>query len=261
MDSLGMRGTLFVVGKALQDPKAQQAVQKAWQQGHEIANHTYSHPYDLFRQSASEIREEIEKGAQAVESACGRRPDGFRAPGYMLGGQTLLVLAQLGVQYDSSMLTSPLYQGVKALAMGFMKLSGRTILARLGDVRESLGSSQPYRPDLKRPWKRGQAPFLELPISSILGVPLLGSALSFLGVNGTLPLSMAGSRMGFVHLELHGVDFMDIESDGLDPALSVQRDLTIPWLQKVQSISMFLERMLRSHRGSSLSETARFLSK
>jgi peptidoglycan/xylan/chitin deacetylase (PgdA/CDA1 family) len=47
--------------------------------GHEIGNHTYSHPRLLFR-SAARIREEIAETQRAIAQATGVEPRLFRAP-------------------------------------------------------------------------------------------------------------------------------------------------------------------------------------
>ena len=259
-DSLGLHGTLFAVGRALEDPAAGAAVRQAHSSGHEVANHTFSHPYDLSRSAASAIKAEIEKGAQAIEAACGEKPRGFRAPGYLLGSRVLEQAASVGAVYDSSILPSPVYQGVKAAAVSVLGLWGRPTKAVLGDPREAFAPTRPYRPDLSRPWKRGAGPLLELPISSLLGVPLIGSVLATAGPGLAPYLAAVAARSGFVNLELHGVDLMDLETDGLDPALGVQRDLRLPWQRKAETIAMFIRSLLQTHRPMPLCEAAGLLS-
>jgi hypothetical protein len=259
-DSLGLQGTLFVVGRALEDPAAGAAVRRAHSSGHEVANHTFSHPYDLSRSTASAIKAEIEKGAQAIEAACGEKPKGFRAPGYLLGSRVLEQAASAGMVYDSSILPSPVYQGVKAAAVSVLGLWGRPTKAVLGDPREAFAPTRPYRPDLSRPWKRGAGPLLELPISSLLGVPLIGSLLATAGPRLAPYLAAVAARSGFVNLELHGVDLMDLEADGLDPALGVQRDLRLPWRKKAETIAIFIRSLLQTHRPMPLHEAAGLLS-
>ena len=259
MEGMGP-GTLFVVGRELEDQETQKTIQEVQSHNHEIANHTYSHPYDLFLQSPQEIQQQIQSGAQLIEQVCQKLPEGFRAPGYMLGGRILPALAKNQVRYDSSILPSMAYQGIKAMVMAVLKMRGKKIQAKMGDVRETLAPSQPYRPDLVRPWRQGQAPLLELPISSVLGIPLIGSLLALAGPRAAGMLASLASNLGFVNLELHGVDLMDIQTDRLDPALGVQRDLHIPWQRKAEIFRNFIERLLRTHRVLTLKGAATILS-
>lgn len=259
-DSLGLRGTLFPVGQALEDPASGAAVRQAHAAGHEVANHTFSHPYDLSRSDSETIKGEIVQGAGAIEAACGEKPQGFRAPGYLLGSRVLEQVAAAGVVYDSSILPSPVYQGIKAAAVSVLGLLGRPTGAVLGDPREALAPTRPYRPDPTRPWRRGSGTLLELPISSLLGVPLIGSLLASAGSRLAPYLAAVAARTGFVNLELHGVDLMDLHADGLDPALGIQRDLKIPWQKKAEAISTFIRSLLQTHRPMPLREAAALLS-
>jgi hypothetical protein len=253
---LGFCGTLFAVGRSLQDPAAAAAIGRAHRQGHEVANHTFSHHYDLSLRDYSAIADEIQKGDRAVETACGVKPRGFRAPGYLLGSRVLSGVARAGAAYDSSLLPSPLYQGVKAAAVSVLGLLRRPSRAVLGDPREAFSPNRPYRPDLNKPWRRGRGPLVELPISSVLGVPLIGSVLVAAGSRLASYLAALAARLAFINLELHGVDLMDLSTDGLDPALCIQPDLKIPWEKKAEIISNFIRALKPTHRSLSLAEAA-----
>ena len=259
LEGHGLKGTAFVVGETLFDAGARRAVRAAAKAGHEIANHTRSHPYDLAKRVASEIQAEVEGGAAALQKLLRKRPAGFRAPGYNLGAGVLPAAIAAGARYDSSILPSPLYQGLKASVMGLLSLTGKKSGASLGDFRESLAPGRPYRPDPAKPYLEGTGPLLELPISSVLGAPLTGALIALAGPPLAGRIAALCARRGFVNLELHGIDLMDIEADALDPALgSVQRDLHIPWQRKAQAFSAFFERMLRTHRAMTLEEAFEF---
>jgi hypothetical protein len=73
-------------------------------------------------------------------------------------------------------------------------------------------------------------------------------------------LAAVAARAGFVNLELHGVDLMDQDADGLDPALGIQRDLKVPWEKKAEIISIFVRTLLQTHRCMPLREAAALLS-
>ncbi len=72
------RATFFVIGKnAEQYPEI---VKRAHDAGHEIGNHTYSHP-KMSGINEDEVTEEIQKTAETIESITGQKPILFRSPG------------------------------------------------------------------------------------------------------------------------------------------------------------------------------------
>jgi len=258
-ERLGIPGTLFVVGETLAEKSSARAVAAAAAAGHEIGNHSFSHHYDLSRRDDGLIEEEIEKGAAGIASAIGKRPAGFRAPGYYLGGKVLPALCRTDAIYDSSVLPAPLYQGLKAAAMGLIAARGRKSGAILSDPRESLAPRTPYRPDPFRPWRRGAGKVVELPIAAVLGVPLTGGVLALTGPSRVGWLAALAAQRPFVCLELHGVDLMDVASDDLDPDLGVIGELAMPWERKVAAIEAFVERILKTHKAMTLERAARTL--
>ena len=248
LDELGARGTLFAVGRALAVAEHAGQLRAAAAAGHEIGNHSFSHRYDLWRLAPAAIDAEVGRGAAAVERAVGRRPLGFRAPGYLLGAHLLERLGRAGYAYDASMLPSPVYPALKAAARGWLRLRGRPSAARLGDPREALGPAGPYRPDGQRPWRRGGAPLLELPVGRLGPLPLTGSLLALAGPRAAAGLGRLAARGGWVQLELHGVDLLDIAGDRLDPALGVQPDLRIPWPRKAEAVRRFCSALIDAGR-------------
>jgi peptidoglycan/xylan/chitin deacetylase (PgdA/CDA1 family) len=63
----GILATFFVVGKNLESPEGQALIQRAAAEGHQIGNHSYSHPY-LSELKEEEIREEILKTEALIGS-------------------------------------------------------------------------------------------------------------------------------------------------------------------------------------------------
>ncbi len=75
---LDVKATFFVVGKrAEQYPEI---VRRAWREGHQIANHTWSHPLLFCFLTPRRLIQQIEWGAQSVHRHCGVRPQYFRSP-------------------------------------------------------------------------------------------------------------------------------------------------------------------------------------
>jgi peptidoglycan/xylan/chitin deacetylase (PgdA/CDA1 family) len=71
------KATFFLIGKYVrQRPEIARAIQSA---GHEIGNHTYSHP-NLILASAARLRQELEDCRKALEDALGTKTTLFRPP-------------------------------------------------------------------------------------------------------------------------------------------------------------------------------------
>jgi hypothetical protein len=103
-DGMKIRATFFIVGRDLELPAKRDAVARIAAAGHEIANHSYTHPLNLESLPLETIRDEIRRTNDAVESATGKRPAGFRAPGYGVGPRTLEACIGEGMLYDGSRL-------------------------------------------------------------------------------------------------------------------------------------------------------------
>jgi peptidoglycan/xylan/chitin deacetylase (PgdA/CDA1 family) len=92
--------TFFVPGLTAElHPACVEAILEA---GHEVALHGYTHTPPCYN-SASEQRSEIERGLAALERF-GVKPFGYRAPMWQTAKDTLEVLSQYGMRYDSSLM-------------------------------------------------------------------------------------------------------------------------------------------------------------
>ncbi len=232
--------TLFAVGRDLEQPACAGALRGLVAGGHQLENHSWGHRYDLVRAARSVIETEVRRGADAIEAVCGRRPRGFRAPGYAVCDDLFDVLESEGVAFDSSVFPSPPYYFAKALAMASLALRGRQSAAILGSPYVLGAPRRPYR--LGRPWyRRAERGLLELPIStsSPVALPFIGTALTLAGPRGARLLARGCIGDELVNLELHGIDFLDV-SDGLDDLRRHQPDVAIALSRKRRAISAAL---------------------
>lgn len=71
--------------------------------GHEVGHHGYSHK-QFHTMSENQQRAELERGLSALERITGSRPRGFRAPWWELAEQTPGLLAEIGFDFDSSLM-------------------------------------------------------------------------------------------------------------------------------------------------------------
>jgi len=242
---LSARGTAFCVGEDLAHPAASSAIRALAARGHEIGNHTWSHDYALTRRDAATVAAEVRRGAEAVASACGKRPSGFRAPGYAVTAPLLAAAAAEGHRYDSSAFPAAPYWLAKAGVMAGLALAGRPSSAVLDRPRALLAPRSPYRPRADEPYARGDAAILELPVTTgLLGFPLIGTFVATLPAALLRILASGTGRLPLFNLELHGVDLLD--PGEVAPELRARRrELRIPASLKMDRIEAFARSLER----------------
>lgn len=248
----GIAATFFVVGEDL-DPAALGARARAARAlylelsraGHELGNHSYSHPYDLARWPGERARDEVVRAHDLI-GELGGRVRGFRAPGYDLSPALVGELERLGYLYDSSIFPAPGYYAAKAGVMAALVAAGRPSGAVLTDPRALVAPAVPYRPSSRAPWRRGDSALVELPVAvtPLLRLPAIGTAL--LLAPGWLRTRLIASmrRRGFFNLELHGIDLIDAEEDGIPGQLVArQPDLRVPLAAKRDALEAALDQV------------------
>jgi hypothetical protein len=271
--SRGIRVTWFVVGRDAdadadaelgdRDRAARRAsadrLRALAEAGDELGNHSYSHPYELARLSAAEVAGELDGCDRVLRAITGRAPRGFRAPGYDLSPAMLDRLAHLGYRYDSSLFPAPGYYAAKAAVMAALALVGRPSGAVMTNPRALAAPAEPYRPAMTAPWRRGQAPLVELPVAVTpwLRLPAIGTSLIAAPepIRRRLMRAMAGRR--FFNFELHGIDFADAAADGIPGELVArQPDLRIAVADKLARLERLLDQLAASWRLATLAEVA-----
>ena len=95
LDELGVRATFFVLGPRLTEhPELGRRIADA---GHELAVHGWTHRRHLLR-SPGDIRADLRRCADAIESVTGGRPRFWRPPNGIPTGAGLLAACQLGLR-------------------------------------------------------------------------------------------------------------------------------------------------------------------
>lgn len=244
----GLPLTWFVIGRDLDDSGRAEMLARLAASGDELGCHTQTHPYDLTRRPAAEMRAEIELGMASIVRATGQRPSGFRAPGYVVSDTLLTLLQEQGLAYDSSVFPCPTYYALKAAAVTRLSL-GHTPSRAIIDTPEMLRApTEPYR--VGRPyWFRG-AGLWEIPIQVTRKsrLPFIGTALTLGGPLGARVLTRGVVGETFVNLELHGLDALDVH-DGLAELAPRQRDLRIPWARKLDALDAAVTTLQRAGYG------------
>jgi peptidoglycan-N-acetylglucosamine deacetylase len=259
-----VRATFFVVAGDLAGGHAQALAARALVReiasaGHEIGNHSLSHPYDLARLPRARVADEIRRADHILGEVVAARLDGFRAPGYDVSPAMLDEITRLGYTYDSSIFPAPGYYAAKAAVMAGLWLVGRKSGAVLTNPRALIAPADPYRPHGAAPWRRGQASVVELPIAvtPLLRVPAIGTNLLL------APAALRGRWLEamrarpFFNLELHGIDLIDAGADGIPSALVArQPDLRASLETKRRALEATIDRLKLDHRLVPLREVA-----
>jgi peptidoglycan-N-acetylglucosamine deacetylase len=228
--------TLFAVGADVARPSNAQKLRAMVARGHEVANHSLDHLYDLSRLPALQILHQIDGGAQAIADATGRRPVGFRAPGYVINDEMMEALIATGHRYDSSVFPCPTYFAAKAAAMSWIGVTGRSSRSVQDHPRVLLAPRQPYR--VGKPYhRRGDRPLIELPVQVTRGpmLPYIGTTLTLAGPRRARWLTKLVIGDPVICLELHGIDLLD-RSDGLQALCSHTPDVRIAVATKIAAL-------------------------
>lgn len=114
---LGARITFFVVGQDAALERNAEALARIAPAGHEIGNHSYYHEPWMHRRTEREIDDELAMSEESIEAATGRKPVGFRGPGFVSSQSIIDVLMRRGYTYDASSL--PTFIGPLARAYYF----------------------------------------------------------------------------------------------------------------------------------------------
>ena len=215
-DDLGVKATFFVIGHVAQEDPG--CLADALAAGHELANHSHAHAYDFVRWSPEEIGDDLRQ-CDAVLRELGAEPMGFRAPGYTHSAAMLQQVRDVGYAYDASPLPSPVYYLAKLAAIGSLALRGRASRSVPDAPRSFLGPRTPYRHPVG-------LRILPISVTPRLRIPLIGTSLLSAPAPVAAALHRAAARLPYFHLELHGLDLADPDTDGYARSLiEVQPEL------------------------------------
>jgi peptidoglycan/xylan/chitin deacetylase (PgdA/CDA1 family) len=241
-DAVGLPLTLFAIGRDVARPQASAALREAARAGHEVANHSLDHRYDLVRLGRAEITRQIAEAERLIEAATGQRPTGFRAPGYTITDEVFEILGELGVVYDASVFPCPAYFAAKTAAIGAIAARGRKSRSIVDTPKVLLAPTRPYR--VGRPyWTRGEG-LLEIPVQVTRGLrlPFIGTSVTLAGPTRARLLAKMCVGEPLVNLELHGIDVLDAQ-DGLEALRPHQPDVRVAHARKVDALLAVIDEL------------------
>ncbi|MBX3393872.1 MAG: polysaccharide deacetylase family protein [Phycisphaerae bacterium] len=209
-----IRATLFVIARDAMVPAHAAILRHAIEAGHEIANHTMTHPRRLSALSDSGRRREIVEAHDTLCELAGRRIVGFRAPCYDICQKTLRTLERLDYQYDSSVHPSMIAPVIDLAVL--IKSRFRKWDVRPGSYWRLLSPLRPHR--------IRQQGILELPLSALpySRLPFYGTWVQSTGMT-VFRKSLSWLRRFSLPLNFHfhAVELVGLNDTGVDPRFAV----------------------------------------
>lgn len=239
-EELGIPAVFFVVGEDFDHPAVEQEAKALVAKGHRLGNHTMHHRYDLIRLPEAEIRSEVAGCQEVIRRVCGEAAAVFRAPGYNMTKTSYAVLKELAIPYDTSPLPSYPYLGLKYAVMASLLVRGKRSHSIWGNPAHFLGKRGPYEGDGVTVLPCATTPYLR--------VPVIGTFMTMLPQRMVDGMARSLSGPGFVGIEFHAIDLVDVAGDGLPPALLASKDLRVPVKEKRERFRRFLQKLMEQHR-------------
>ncbi len=259
-DRHDVRATFFVIGRDLDDPENRARIRDLADRGHEIGNHSFTHPYNFSSLTRTEKIEQIDRCADAIERATGTRPAGFRTPSLDVDGETLDLLEERGYLYDSSIMPTPLMWAFVIYGRLFIKLGSY----QLGHMAAAFAPRNPYRPGIENIYKgAGQGhrersiveiPFSVLPIARL---PFYSTLLRRFGGGVFEAMTrMYGRSQPVLHTLFHLIELAGFDDTPLGDAYRSMPALSVPLASREDFVSRATQAMVRSGVSATLSEVA-----
>jgi peptidoglycan-N-acetylglucosamine deacetylase len=182
LSELDIKITFFIVGQDAVVEKNKAYLKQISEAGHDIGNHSFQHEVWINKYSRDELEKEFEKAENAIFEATGKKPKGFRGPGFCWNETILEVLNDRQYLYDAS--TLPTFIGPFARTYyfwksDFSKEERKKRSGLFGSFTEGFRRLKPYFFTLKS-GKR----ILEIPITTVpvLRIPFHMSYLIYLSL-------------------------------------------------------------------------------
>ncbi len=266
LEPRGIRSTLFMVGEDFQRAASQAAIREMHAAGHEIANHTLTHAQAFRLLGAAEKESEIAGMENACLSTIGRRPVGFRSPGWNMGDDAIAILQRRGYLYDSSIHPTSLAPLFKLLHWWTTSSRSGVDRTTLGQIGYMLAPLQPYRSRADRLARRGTDGIVELPITVVPLVRfpfwatlLLATGFEFFRVC----YGILRARGCPIQYQFHLSDFVDYSGHGLADQVPAAGDgvyvpqaLRMPLSKKLSLFDRALDLMARDYEFTTLEQWA-----
>jgi peptidoglycan/xylan/chitin deacetylase (PgdA/CDA1 family) len=79
---------------------------EVWDRGYDVQHHGWSHTGPATFDSEADERADVERAVDCIYDLTGRKPTGYRSPAWDFSSNTLDILADIGIEWDSSKMAS-----------------------------------------------------------------------------------------------------------------------------------------------------------
>jgi hypothetical protein len=263
-----IKATFFVVGQDLLFEGNQTLIEQIHAQGHEIASHSMHHTQGFRLLSKTQKEEQLALTEAIIQRTIGKRPVGFRSPGWNMGDEALEILIQRGYQYDSSLFPTYMMPLMKYLHYSTMRARPKLDRTTMGQLDYMFASSKPYETDHKSFRRKGSSGFYEFPVSvtPLFRIPffatlLLATGISLFKVSYQLMKTFRRPIIYLFHL-FDFVDFTHPDFQGLLPTTEgvyVPASIATPYQKKYNLFREALSVMAKDYSFMTLQEMKELL--
>jgi len=231
LEPYGAKATLFMVGNDFRYPENHDSIFAMQYAGHEIANHTLSHAQGFRLLSKEEKEAEIAGMEELCQQVTGRKPVGFRSPGWNIGEDTLPILKRRGYLYDSSVHPTLLMPFFKFLHWYSMRSRSGIERTTMGHLKYMFAPTVPYHTAENSFGRRGRGDLLEFPITvtPIVRIPFFAT---FTLATGFPLFRISYRTMKAFHIpiqyQFHLSDFVDYSHPALEDQVPKGRGVYVP---------------------------------
>lgn len=239
-EKFGLKATFFIVGKDLENDKNKKLAERIIKEGHEIANHSMTHPANFSGLEDGEIEKEIRLCAVKLKEITGKEAIGFRAPTFSVDERCLAILEDKKYLYDASLM--PSFIAPYILRIAHCILRKRIFELHAGEREFGKAPLEIYRPDSKCLWKKGDMKIFEVPITvtPFLRLPMHSTYAFLLGKRffdaGFKNLMRRKKNISYL---FHGIDLVDLKKHNLKLPL-------FPEIKKRREICGFIVNRMKS---------------
>ncbi|MBU4305767.1 MAG: polysaccharide deacetylase family protein [Candidatus Omnitrophica bacterium] len=208
----GIKATFFVVGKDAAIPARQRILRRIIAQGHEIANHSMTHPLHFRSLSVKEQEREIRQAHAQLQGLTGKGPVGFRAPMFSINARVMRILREMGYLYDASVIPSAYMPAIINLLHSL--LQKKPVRMQGGGVCFGRAPLGVYTPDELDPASAGKAALYEVGISVLprWRLPMHSTYVFIFGMPlfdyGLRSLEKRNIMLSYL---FHGIDLVDLK--------------------------------------------------
>jgi peptidoglycan-N-acetylglucosamine deacetylase len=265
LESFKVKATLFMVGNDFLTPENCSHIQETVRLGHEIANHSMTHPHNFRFLSLEDKECEIKNMDKACIDLTGSKPVGFRAPGWNISDDTEAVLVKNGYIYDSSVHPSIMTPALKLLNWKSSVGRPRQDRTTLGQISYMFSPSVPYRCGPGCLGRSGYGNLVEMPVSVVpyLRLPFWATIHLAAGFGFFEKCLKVFKWAGMpIHYQFHLSDFVeynDPEFSGQMPAgqnVYVPQALKVSLQDKLKLFTRIMETMVKDYDFITLVEWA-----